>query len=252
MMEEEIGKIMFALDLGFSTFYKDESVLKLTLKEKLDIMKKAVELLKIEEAINFSILSSKGRDYPTAEIFSIDFPSSLRASIYLLLGGYYRQAILCLRDWLEIRLTGIYFSLVNKDQAKYEAWKRGEEKAPIGSGLIKRIFSHAEFHKVNKKLELRGRLEKLYAELSAFVHAGNLTRYDLQSLTDNVPRFNPQSVDIWFRLASRVFEELVLCSYQAYGLNAFSMNKDELEMLRKHLSKPYEEYLLENGFWQQQ
>lgn len=187
MSEEEIKKIMFALDLGFSTFYKDDSVLQLTLKEKLDVVKKAVELLNIEEAMNFSIFSLKGKNYPGAETFTIDFPSSLRASIYLLLGGYYRQAILCLRDLLRIHLTGIYFSLVNKDRTKYEAWKKGEEKASIDKELVKRIFDRTEFHKIDKKLGLREHLEKLYAELSAFVHTGNPALYNLQSLTDMPP-----------------------------------------------------------------
>ena len=246
---EKIGKIINSLDLGFSDFFKDENVRQLTLQEKLDIMQQAVEFVFIEEAMNFSVFSSKGSNHPTAEIYAIDFPSDFRASIYLLLGGYYRQAILCLRNWLEIRLTGIYFGFVDQDRAQYEDWKNGRKRAPIGHILIKRLFSRAEFHKLDKKVELRKRLRNLYKELSAFTHGGVLTRYDLQSKTDNVPRFNPQSVDLWFKFAVRVFRELVICYFLAYGRNAFSMKTDEIETLRRYLPKAYQHELQGGGVW---
>jgi len=244
---EKIGKIMYSLDLGFSDIFKDENVRQLTLEGKLDVMEQAVELMSLEESMNFSVFSSKGSEHPTAQIYAIDFPSDLRASIYLLLGGYYRQAILCLRNWLEIRLTGIYFGLINRDRTRYEDWKKGKKRAPIGQALIKSLFSRAEFAKLDKTVGLRKQLRNLYEELSAFTHAGGLTRYDLQSKTDNVPRFNPQSVDLWFNFALRVFRELVICYFQAYGRNAFSMKKDEIETLLRYLPEPYAQALQKGG-----
>jgi len=246
---EKIEKILFSLDLGFSDFFKDENVRQLTLQEKLDIMQQAVELMTLEEIMNYSVFSSKGSNHPTAEIYAIDFPSDLRASVYLLLGGYYRQAILCLRNWLEIRLTGIYFGFVNQDRARYEDWKNSRKRAPIGKGLIKKLFSRAEFQKLDKKLGLRNQLRNVYTELSAFTHGGILARYDLQSKTDNVPRFNPQSVELWFKFALRVFRELVICYFGAYGQKAFSMKADEIEALRRYLPPSYLRELQNGGVW---
>ena len=245
---EKIQRIIDSLDLGFSDFYKDENVRQMTLmSDKLDMIQQAVELITIEEAMNFSIFSSKGSEHPTAEIYAIDFPSDLRASIYLLLGGYYRQAILCLRNWLEIRLTGVYFGFINQDRSQYEKWKSGKRRAPIGQALIRKLFSRAEFHKTDKKIGLRKRLRDLHKELSAFTHGAVLTRYDLQSQTNNVPRFNPQSVDLWFEFASRVFRELVFCFFLAYGKDAFHVSIVERETLRRHLPNFYRKELQKAG-----
>ncbi len=49
---------------------------------------------RFEEAMNFSIFNKRGEKFPTAEIYAIDFRSDYKASVYLLLGGYYRQAVL--------------------------------------------------------------------------------------------------------------------------------------------------------------
>lgn len=244
---ERISRIMFSLDLGFSDIYRDENVRQLTLQGKLDKMEQGVELVVFEESMNFSVFSSKGSARPTAEIYSLDFPSDLRASIYLLLGGYYRQAILSLRNWLEIRLTGIYFGLVNQNREQYEEWKNGYARAPIGQALIRRIFSRAEFHRTDKETGLRDRLRNLHKELSAFTHGAILKRYDFQSKTDNVPRFNPQSVDLWYEFASRAFMELVLCYFLAYGRDAFRLGKRELEILNRHLPDSYRKELRKAG-----
>jgi hypothetical protein len=242
---ERIEKIISSLDLGFSASFKDENVRQLTLQEKLDTIEQAIELMQLEESMNFSVFSSKGSKHPTAEIYAIDFPSDLRASTYLLLGGYYRQAILTLRNWLEIRLTGVYFALVSREPSKYEDWKEGKKRVPIGKTLIGSLFSRAEFRKVNRLLRLREDIEKSYAELSTFTHGGALTRYNLQSQTDNVPRFNPQSVDLWFKFASEIFQELVICYFLAYGREAFVMGGDEIAALKRHLPSLYQQYLQE-------
>jgi hypothetical protein len=244
---ERIGNVMFSLDLGFSDFFKDENVRQLTLQKKLGIIEQAVELIGLEESMNFSVFSSKGSKHPTAETYAIDFPSDLRASTYLLLGGYYRQAILSLRNWLEIRLTGVYFALVSREPSEYEDWKKGKRRAPIGQALIRSLFSRAEFHKANRLLRLHEDMKKSYKELSTFTHGGVLTRYDLQSKTDNVPRFNPQSVDLWFEFASKVFGELVMCYFLAYGRKAFVMKGDEIATLKKHLPSLYRQCLQEGG-----
>jgi hypothetical protein len=148
---------------------------------------------------------------------------------------------------LEIRLTGIYFGFINPDNKQYEDWKKGKKRAPIGQGLIKKLFSRAEFHKIDNKVGLRERLTNLIRELSAFTHGAILEQYDLQSKTDNVPRFNPQSVDFWFDFALRVFRELVFCYFLAYGQVAFEIGKEELEILRRHLPEIYKQELQKGG-----
>lgn len=240
---------MDSLDLGFSDFYEGENVRQLTLQSKLDIIENATKLQIIEEYMNYSIFDKKGTAHPTAQIYAVDFPSDFRASVYLLLGGYYRQAILCLRNWFEIRLTGVYFGFVNQDRRYYGDWKKGKRRAPIGQDLIRKLFSRAEFHKIDKEVGLRERLVTLHRELSAFTHGAILEQYDLQSQTDNVPRLNPQSVDLWYNFALRVFRELAFCYLLAYGQDAFLMNPEDLEAMRKYLPDTYLERFRNRGIF---
>jgi hypothetical protein len=247
---DRIKRIMDSLDLGFSDFYEGGNVRQLTFQSRLDIIENATELQIIEEYMNYSVFDKKGAPHPTAQIYAVDFPSDFRASVYLLLGGYYRQAILCLRNWFEIRLTGVYFGFVNRDRRCYIDWKKGKRRVPIGQDLIKKLFGRAEFHKIDKEVGgLRERLVTLYRELSTFTHGAILEQYDLQSQTDNVPRLNPQSVDLWYSFALRVFRELVFCYFLAYGRDAFLMNPKDLEALKKYLPDTYLDQLRNRGIF---
>lgn len=243
-LDDRCEKILFALDIGYSDMFEGENARELTLREKTDVLEKAVGMMSAEEAMNFSVFSALDSKHPSAEIYAIDFPSDLRASIYLLLGGYYRQAILCLRNWLEMRLLGVYYGFVSRNEKEYAEWKEGKVEGPFGRTLIRRLFSLAEFRSFDERLGLRAHLETLYSELSAFTHGGGLERYSLQSETDNVPRFNRESVELWFEFALRVFGEIVICFLIAYNKNAFScLEGNEIETVRSLLPSEYKEEL---------
>jgi hypothetical protein len=257
---QRIEKIINRLDLGWSDFHfsktkragkvivLSENVRSRTLQVKLSKLELATNVLDIDESMNYSIFDKKGAKHPSAQIYAVDFPSDLRASLYLLLGGYYRQSILCLRNWLEMRLTGVYFGFVNPDRRHYREWMKGARRAPIGQDLVRRLFSRAEFQKADK-LGLRGRLKRLFLELSSFTHGAILKKYNLQSETDNVPRFNPQSVDLWCDFALRVLRELVLCYFLAYGQDAFAcLTREEQESINRLLPIDYLKDIRQSSF----
>jgi hypothetical protein len=243
-IQERIEKIHFALDLGFSDYFTGENVREATILDKLEAVEEAVTVMQVEEAINFSLLQALGHRHPSPQIYALDFPSDLRASFYLLLGGYYRQAILCLRNWLEMRILGVYFGLVEQDHSKYEDWKLGKFKAPFWKQLISLLFERAEFQNADNGFGLRARLKSLYSELSAFTHGAGLERYDLQANTDNVPRYNSASADLWFTLMNRTFAEVAFCLFVAYGHDIFrGIQPDEARTMLTHMPAEYEQEL---------
>lgn len=244
-MQDRIEKICFALDLGFSDYYPQENVREITISGKLEAVERAVAMMRIEEAINFSLFERFGAKHPSSQIYALDFPSDLRASLYLLLGGYYRQAILCLRNWLEMRLVGIYFGFIQTDRSEYKDWKLGklgQQEAPYGrKRLIGRLFARAEFQWADQRFALRDRLTDLYGELSALAHGAGLEKHDLQADTDNVPRYNSRSVDLWFELGSRAFAEVVFCQFVAYGDDIFpGLLSDECKTMLSLLPDEYQ------------
>ena len=145
-----------SLDLLWSDGYEGDNVRTNTIADRGPVLEAAIALLDAEETVNFSLLIAFKHKHPSPQIYALDFPSDARGSFYLLLGGYYKQAILCLRNWLEMRLLGIYFGLV--DGSKYDDWKKGsvtEQDRLYGIGLINRIFGRAEFHKAHARTGVR-------------------------------------------------------------------------------------------------
>jgi hypothetical protein len=235
-----IDEIHGSIDLGFSDYYEDQNVRDSTLDAHAVELHRAVELLTLEEAINYSLFQSFGDAHPSAEVYILDFPSDLRAAFYLLLGGYYRPAILSLRNWFEMRLLGIYFARIETDPQKYQQWKLDAFQAPIGGRLIGQLLTKQEFKMADGKLNLRQRLSSLYSELSAFTHGAGLQKHSLQADTDNVPRYNRASVALWLKLFEQTFGEVVVCLYLAYGRATFAYaGAKETEAVLGNLPAPY-------------
>jgi len=238
-LQARTNGVWYALGLGFSDAFKDPgaNVREDTLWNNIDAMEEAVTIIDLAEGINFSLWSNLGRKHPSAEIYVLDFPSGLRASAYLVLGGYYRQAISLQRDWLEMNLLGIYFGLVNSNREAYNAWKNGAN-APIGKKLIGTLFSRAEFRRADEQSRLRDRLKIAYTELSYFTHGAGLEKYDLQRQTDNVPRYNPKSFKLWSQMLKRHSTLVFDCLVAAYGSNVWeALDREELAFFRKSTSK---------------
>jgi hypothetical protein len=242
-IKHRIDRIWSSLDLGYSDAFPSpgENVRKDTLRRKLVSMEKAVRIIDLAEAVDFSLWNNLSEHHPSAEIYALDFPSPLRASAYLLLGGYYRQANSLLRDWFDMRLLGIYFGLVDRNPRDYQDWKNGAD-ARIGKRLIGALLSLVEFRRADNKVGLRGRLEATYKELSKFTHGAGLEKYDLQHQTDNVPRFNPKSVGLWVDLLQESSSLVFSCLLVAYGSKAWlDLDKKERSLLRRETGVLYAE-----------
>ncbi len=66
-----------------------------------------------------------------------------------------------------------------------------------------------------------------------------MEKFNLQSETVNVPRFNKKSVDLWFQYIQKVFVILVLIFSQAYGVDAFNIEEDGKKSILQFLPKEY-------------
>ncbi len=82
-----IEEIHGSIDLGFSDYYEDQNVRDRTLDAHVVELRRAVELLMLEEAINYSLFQSFGSSHPSAEVYILDFPSDLRAALIFCSAG---------------------------------------------------------------------------------------------------------------------------------------------------------------------
>lgn len=141
-------------------------------------------------------------DHPVYSLYTLEAELDLGASILLSYGGYYKQAGICLRSFLELAFLSIYYADHRKE---YSRWKIGEAKSPPfharDASVLEYIFKET---KLNDHQELKKEASSLYLELNQFVHTGGIDKLDLWRGRDNVPRFLPHSFQLWLSYLKRI------------------------------------------------
>lgn len=125
----------------FDFYWSDdssESVRSNTFDKKKEILPEIERIINEDSEMNFKLFEKFGLQHPVFQLW-LESETDIKASIYLCFGGYYRQAIAILRNWLELTLLAIYFSTHSQE---YEEWKKGIKKAPIGNTLIRKVFKN--------------------------------------------------------------------------------------------------------------
>ena len=182
----------------FDFYWSDESgesVRFNTFKNKKEFFPEIEKIIDEDSELNFRLFDKFGAQHPVSQLW-LESETDIKASIYLCFGGYYRQAIAILRNWLELTLLAIYFS---KRPQEYKKWKKGIEKSPTGRSLIRKVFKDDD-EKIAMKKELKEECEEIYNKLSTFTHSRGIDKYKLQEGRDNVPRYLEKSFNLWFKL----------------------------------------------------
>jgi len=238
-MDEKIENLIFAFDLGFSDMYVNESVRFDTFRNKEKQLFEVRNLIEVDSILNHAVFAKLGEQHLGSQLW-LESETDLKASIYLVLGGYYRQAAATLRNWLEITLTGVYFNQYYRGpNSRYNQWRAGARQSPKWPHLLDSVFRRAAFAAADTKTNLRQALNNLYPELSYFVHSRGIEIYDLQNGRDNVPRYIEHSFDLWFSLAKRTSSAISLVLIIEYGseLRAYlQVSSGESRRLKESLS----------------
>lgn len=190
--------------------YIGESVRFDTFRNKGKQLLEVRNLVEVDSILNHAVFTKLGAEHPSSQLW-LGSETDLKASIYLVLGGYYRQAVATLRNWLEIALTGIYFNQYCRGpSSRFNQWKAGVRQSPKWPHLLDSLFRRAEFAAAHTRTNLRQELINLYSELSSFVHSRGIEIYALQNGRDNVPRYIEHSFDLWLSLAKRTLSAISL------------------------------------------
>lgn len=241
----EIDEFILSFDLGFSDIYPDESVRFMTFRRKMKELGLFKKIINADSIIN-SFLSFDTQ-HPQAQLW-LESQTDLMASLYLILGGYYRQGFICVRTWFEITLLGIYYSKYYKgNNSRYDQWKRGVRRSPNWKNLLKSLFSRPEFEIADKKIKLKSKLEEFYTELSAFVHNRGMLKYDLQKGRDNVPRFVDHAFDLYLDMVLRTFNMIALALYTCYREDLPQLSSKEFTELEPLLTEETKKYVTEHA-----
>ena len=161
-----------------------------------------------------------------------------------MLDGYYRQALMCLRTWLELTLIGIYYNKYYKEKtSRYNQWKANQRRSPTWKNLLDSLFTRLEFQNANKSINLRNKLEALYTELSAFVHNRGMSKYKLQNGRDNVPRYVENAFDVYYEMLQKTFNMLVLILFVSYQKELTYTKQEEWGEIENLLTEETRQYI---------
>jgi len=235
---QEAVDLRLLFDLGPSDGYRN-SVRVQTFENQQSALLEIANLVRLDYILTESLFRILPYGHPTTEL-STESETDFKASIYLALGGYYRQAIAALRGWLEIILTSIYYNRNdNSPDSPYDRFKQGCERSPGWKSLLNNLFKRDNFATVDKEHDLKQLLEDLYGDLSAFVHRRGFGQHDLQLLRD-IPRYDSVSFDLWFSRAKRTSDatvQVLIVEYARQLRQYFSTSSQELASFQKHLPK---------------
>jgi len=241
--EEKLKALVFSFDLGFSDMYQNESVRSITIENKFEELEHIRKIKEGDSIVNFVLFMKLGEKHPSAQIW-LETETDLSSSIYLMLGGYYRQALMCLRTWLELTLIGIYYNKYYKEgTSRYNQWKTNQRQSPTWKNLLDSLFTRPEFQNANKSINLRRELEVLYTELSAFVHNRGMSKYKLQNGRDNVPRYVENAFDVYYKMLQKTFDTLVLILFVSYQKELAYVKKEEWGKIENLLTKETRQYV---------
>jgi len=242
--EKEVEEILDSLHILWCDYTQNGSVRINTLEKRRKKIDEIITICKVMGGIIISLAAGAGPGFPSTDIGIYDYPSGLHASIYLALGGLYRQSFSCLRDWMEMHIYSIYFGLVKYDDTYYD-WLNGKYEAPSGRYLIKRLFERHEFWQVDKKFDLKNKLLKIYGQLCKYVHGGGLAKFDFENVKEAKIVFSPKAFDLWFSNLKMVASEIIFSYYVAYGADIVSefYDEEEIKELIEILPQKYQQEL---------
>ncbi len=211
-----IDELANAFDLDFSDQFTEDSVRSKTFKHRVNDLTYVKKVVECTCYIDYALFVELGIKHPTPYI-AFESETDLHGSIYLALGGYYRQALICLRAWLELTIVGIYYGRnYEVNDSEFEKWKRGDKQSPSWSKLLNLLSAELSFKKANEVISLEQKLKDFYWKISSFAHGRGMELYDLQRGRDNVPRFLDHSFDIWILFLKQAYALWRLSLYSAY------------------------------------
>ncbi|MHB8405817.1 MAG: hypothetical protein ACYDCJ_10385 [Gammaproteobacteria bacterium] len=200
------GDPYFAFDWYFSDASETDSARSHTLKHKQLETKVLVDLISADSILHFALWSELSASHPVGELW-LETQTDLLATIYLSYGGFYRQALTALRAWYEIALLGVYFSgHYGQPNGRYEQWRNGVRNAPLNiSAIADSLAKRSDKIIAVSEDIITSKLQPSYNFLADQAHGRGLNIHDLQAGKDNVPRFLPESFDIWYSKLLDVF-----------------------------------------------
>ena len=152
-----------------------------------------------------------GHFFPFSEAYT-----ELENSIELSKQGFYRHALFCLRNTLELVVIGLFFDREDQAHKEIRPWFTSNESTPYFKKTLKKLLQLPTFIAFSNERPIRDEVERLYDELSDFVHIKGYSYSSRGQSNANFNRFSEQAFLGNIRLLKKIVRcciKLVLLKY---------------------------------------
>ena len=152
-----------------------------------------------------------GHFFPFSEAYT-----ELENSIELSKQGFYRHALFCLRNTLELVVIGLFFDREDKAHEEIQSWLRSSDPTPYFKKTLDKLLQLPTFIAFRAEPPIRDEVRQLYDKLSDFVHIKGYSYSSRGQSNANFNRFSEQAFLRNIRLLKKIVRcciKLVLLKY---------------------------------------
>lgn len=128
----------------------------------------------------------------------------LESSIVFCKFGFYKQAIGCLRNVLELGLLSVYWDIEGQSHIDIQTWLSSMESTPFRKNVFAKLVRNRNIQTFDGMHGILDETGRLYEELCNFAHTKGI-RFSSRALSpSNVNIFNEKSIRRWLDLLLRL------------------------------------------------
>jgi hypothetical protein len=193
----------------------DENILKVLeqsntfLKSRNDLSSTIEEILWIFRALE-DLIPQTLENFWSGHIFPlVESNSDLENSIQLCKLGFYKSAIVTLRNVLELGLLSVYWDINDNSHIDIQKWFRASEKTPFKKTVFVKLKTNQNIMIFDSKHNIFKNIDILFKQLSDFTHSRGHYHSNQELAKSNTNRFNEQAFLKWFELMTNVIQFVV-------------------------------------------
>jgi hypothetical protein len=142
----------------------------------------------------------------------------LESSVAFCKLGFYKHAMIALRNVLELGLLSVYWDVGGQSHLEIQNWLKSGERTPFKKNVFKKLRTHPNIHKFDDKHKLLDKTGFLYERLSNFAHTKGM-KYSSRGLgKSNINTFDQSSLHGWQKLLGDVIEVVVIFHLLIYPI----------------------------------
>jgi len=193
----------------------DENILKVLeqsntfLKSRNDLSSTIEEILWIFRALE-DLIPQTLENFWSGHIFPlVESNSDLENSIQLCKLGFYKSAIVTLRNVLELSLLSVYWDINDNSHIDIQKWLRASEKTPFKKTVFVKLKTNQNIKTFDSKHNIFKNIDVIFKQLSNFIHTRGQYHSNQDLAKSNTNRFNEQAFLKWFELMTDVVQLVV-------------------------------------------